>query len=80
MDTSPHRRPNTCYYCNKPLLDCIHTSIHLHNKDHKCAPHQKYHSVEPSGNDLLTCGNLTRPASLVTNTSPHAQQARYSTP
>lgn len=46
----------------------------------KCVPHQKYHSVEPSGNDLLTCGNPTQPASLVTTTSPQSHHQRYSTP
>lgn len=39
----------------------------------KCVPHCKYccclNSVEPSGNDLLICGNPTQPASLVTTTT-----------
>lgn len=36
-------------------------------------------SLEPSGNVLLTCGNPTRPTSLVTTTGPDSTQQHYST-
>lgn len=36
-------------------------------------------SVEPSGNGLMTCGNPTRPTSLVTTTGPDSTQQHYST-
>lgn len=41
--------------------------------ENKCVPRYKYrshfNSREPGGNDLLICGNPTRPASLVTTTT-----------
>lgn len=75
MGNSLSRGPSTCTMltnqCLSTRLSIFRTRVTVEDE---CVPHYKYqrrlNSVEPSGNDLLICGNTTRPASLVTTTKP----------